>query len=178
MTRLLLSVQNLRTHFVMPRGASIRAVDGISFDLREGETLCIVGESGSGKSVAARSILQIVDRPGKIVEGRILLHRYERDAVEPSEIIDIATLGRTGPAIRAVRRNDISMIFQEPMSSLSLVHRCGDQIVEAVRLSAPRLGKDAAWARAVELLRQMQLRDPEHVARQYPSSFPAACGSA
>jgi peptide/nickel transport system ATP-binding protein len=168
MPRLLLSVENLKTHFLVPRGPAVRAVDGISFKLHEGETLCIVGESGSGKSVAARSILQIVDRPGRIVGGRILLHRYEGDGGEASAVLDIAALGRTGHAIRVVRRHDISMIFQEPMSSLSPVHRCGDQIVEAVRLSQPRMARHAAWARAVALLRQMQLHDPGHVARQYP----------
>ncbi|MEQ1768906.1 MAG: ABC transporter ATP-binding protein [Devosia sp.] len=168
MARALLSVENLETHFLLQRGAVVRAVDGITFDLNEGETLCIVGESGSGKSVAARSILQIVDRPGKIVGGRILLNRYDGDAATPREIVDIAALGRTGTAIRGVRRNDISMIFQEPMSSLSLVHRCGDQIVEAITLSQPELGRDLAWTRAIELLAQMQLREPEQVAGQYP----------
>ncbi|MDO8360698.1 MAG: ABC transporter ATP-binding protein [Devosia sp.] len=167
MARRLLSVRDLKTTFFLARGET-RAVDGISFDLFEGETLCVVGESGSGKSVAARSILQIVDKPGRIVGGEILLSRFAGDVVEPSEIIDIVRLGRTGPGIRMVRRNDISMIFQEPMSSLSLVHRCGDQIVEAVRLARPRIRPRDAWARAVDLLAQMRLDQPEHVARQYP----------
>jgi len=166
--RLLLSVADLRTHFAMPDGTVVRAVDGIGFDLHEGETLCIVGESGSGKSVAARSILQIVDLPGRIVGGRILLHRYEAGAATPRQVVDIAQLGRTGPAIRAVRCHDISMIFQEPMSSLSPVHNCGDQIAEAVRLSDPRVGKRAAHTRAVELLGLMQLRSPDLIAKQFP----------
>ena len=167
MTRLLLRVSDLKTTFFLASGET-RAVDGISFDLFEGETLCVVGESGSGKSVAARSILQIVDKPGRIVGGEMLLNRYTGPATEPSATVDIAKLGRTGHDIRMVRRNDISMIFQEPMSSLSLVHRCGDQIVEAVRLARPRISATDAWARAVELLGQMQLDQPERVARQYP----------
>ncbi len=167
MTRLLLRVSDLKATFFLASGET-RAVDGISFDLFEGETLCVVGESGSGKSVAARSILQIVDKPGRIVGGEMLLSRYTGPATEPSATVDIAKLGRTGHDIRMVRRNDISMIFQEPMSSLSLVHRCGDQIVEAVRLARPRISATDAWARAVELLGQMQLDQPERVAQQYP----------
>ena len=165
--RLLLSVRNLKTQFPLRRGV-VKAVDGIDFDLIEGETLCIVGESGSGKSVAARSILQILDRPGQIVDGEMLLHRYSGGETTPSEIIDIAKLDRSSHAMQAVRRQDISMIFQEPMSSLSLAHTCGNQIVEAILLRHPRLGKRAAWDRAVELLGQMQLSDPALTASQYP----------
>jgi peptide/nickel transport system ATP-binding protein len=167
MSRVLLSVRDLATWFKMHNG-EVKAVDGISFDLFEGETLCVVGESGSGKSAAARSILQIVEHPGRIVSGEILLNRFEGGATTPSETIDIAKLSPTGLPMRMIRRNDISMIFQEPMSSLSLAHRCGDQIVEAVRLAHPQMGKTAAWARAVELLSQMQLSDPARVASQYP----------
>ncbi|MDO8358581.1 MAG: ABC transporter ATP-binding protein [Devosia sp.] len=167
MRRVLLSVRDLVASFKLPR-SEFRAVDGISFDLCEGETLCIVGESGSGKSVAARSILQIIDFPGRIAGGQILLNRYAGDATVPSQTIDIAKLDRTGLPMRMIRRNDISMIFQEPMSSLSLAHRCGDQIVEAVRLARPEIARKAAWNQAIELLGKMKLHDPERVARQYP----------
>ena len=167
MSRILLSVRDLVTWFKLQK-AEVKAVDGISFDLFDGETLCVVGESGSGKSAAARSILQIVEHPGRIVSGEILLNRYEGAAATPRETIDIAKLSPTGLPMRMIRRNDISMIFQEPMSSLSLAHRCGDQIVEAVRLAHPEMGKAAAWGRAVELLGQMQLSDPSRVASQYP----------
>ncbi len=167
MTRLLLSVRNLKTQFPLTRSI-VKAVDGIDFDLFEGETLCVVGESGSGKSAAARSILQILDRPGRIVEGQMLLNRYRGDEATPHETIDIASLGRSSRAMQMVRRQDISMIFQEPMSSLSPAHSCGDQIVEAIRLRHPAMGKRAAWARAVELLGQMQLSDPALTASQYP----------
>jgi peptide/nickel transport system ATP-binding protein len=167
MKRLLLSVRNLKTHFPLSRSV-VRAVDGIDFDVFEGETLCVVGESGSGKSAAARSILQILDRPGRIVDGHILLHRYRGDETTPSEIIDIAKLGRSSRAMQVVRRQDISMIFQEPMSSLSLAHTCGNQIVEAINLRNPGMDRRRAWARAVELLAQMQLSDPALTASQYP----------
>lgn len=167
MARLLLSVRNLKMQFPLANGI-VRAVDGIDFDLLEGETLCIVGESGSGKSAAARSILQILDRPGRVVGGEILLHRYVGDSTVPNEIIDIARLGRISREMQMVRRRDISMIFQEPMSSLSLVNRCGDQIVEAIRLRHPKMTKAKAWARAVELLAQMQLAEPSLTASQYP----------
>ena len=167
MKRLLLSVRNLNTHFPLPK-AVVKAVDGIDFDLFEGETLCVVGESGSGKSAAARSILQILDRPGQVMAGEMLLHRYRGNETKPSEIIDIAKLGRSSRAMQMVRRQDISMIFQEPMSSLSLAHTCGDQIVEAIRLRHPRMSKRDAWVRAVELLGQMQLSDPALTASQYP----------
>jgi peptide/nickel transport system ATP-binding protein len=165
--RLLLSVRNLKTQFSLNRGV-VKAVDDIGFDLIEGETLCIVGESGSGKSVAARSILQILDRAGQIVGGEILLHRYTGGESTPSEVIDIVKLGRSSRAMQAVRRQDISMIFQEPMSSLSLAHTCGNQIVEAIHLRHPHIKKRAAWDRAIELLAQMQLPDPALTASQYP----------
>jgi peptide/nickel transport system ATP-binding protein len=167
MKRLLLSVRNLKTHFPLTRSV-VKAVDGIDFDLFEGETLSVVGESGSGKSAAARSILQILDRPGKIVDGQMLLHRYRGDETAPSEILDIEKLGRSSREMQMVRRQDISMIFQEPMSSLSLAHSCGDQIVEAIKLRHPRMSQRAAWGRAVELLAQMQLSDPALTASQYP----------
>jgi peptide/nickel transport system ATP-binding protein len=167
MKRLLLSVRNLKTYFPLHKSV-VKAVDGIDFDVFEGETLCVVGESGSGKSAAARSILQILDRPGRIVEGQILLHRYRGDETTPSETVDIAKLGRSSRAMQMVRRQDISMIFQEPMSSLSLAHTCGDQIVEAIKLRHPAMNKRLAWARAVELLAQMQLSDPALTASQYP----------
>ena len=170
MTRLLLSVQNLRTHFVMPRGASIRAVDGISFDLREGETLCIVGESGSGKSVAARSILQIVDRPGKIVEGHILLHRYAAATrLEPSEIIDIANSGphRPGDPRRAPQRHFDDLPGADELAFIGAPLRRSDR-----RGGAAAQPRD--WARMPpgrgrwNCSARCSSRDPEHVARQYP----------
>ena len=163
-TRQLLKVDHLHTSFATAAG-DVRAVEDVSFDLYEGETLCIVGESGSGKSVTARSLMQIVDRPGRIVEGRILLHRQGKGGHEST--IDIARLAPRGAEMRAIRRHDMSMIFQEPMSALSPVHRCGDQIIEKLRLAEP-VSVKAAQEQAVELIGQMKLANPEKVARQYP----------
>src|SRR5579862_9167263 len=110
----ILRVENLKTQFVTEDGV-VKAVDGVSFALEASETLGIVGESGSGKSVTALSILRLVSRPGRIVEGRNLLDLTERQ-------------------MRDVRGNDISMIFQEPMTSLDQLYTVGDQILEAIKL--------------------------------------------
>src|SRR5690348_10659953 len=162
--RQLLKVERLNTSFETAAG-DLRAVEDVSFELYEGETLCVVGESGSGKSVTARSIMQIVDRPGRIVAGSILLHRHDEMGSEST--VDIAKLAPRGAEMQAIRRRDMSMIFQEPMSSLSPIHRCGDQIVEKVRLARPVTVKTAR-EQAVALIGQMKLANPEKVARQYP----------
>jgi peptide/nickel transport system ATP-binding protein len=133
----LLEVENLQTHFRTQEGI-VRAVDGVSFAIEEGETLAIVGESGCGKSVTANSILRLVpEPPGKIAgavrfQGRDLLKLPDR-------------------AMRAIRGNDISMIFQEPMTSLNPVLTVGRQIAETVELHQ-KLGRNAAQKRAVEML--------------------------
>ena len=122
-----LEVKGLRTQFFTDEGI-VKAVDGADFRVRRGKTVCLVGESGCGKSLTARSVLQIVDKPGRIVEGEILLHRAS------GEIVDLVTLSPTGRAMRAVRGDEIAMVFQEPMSSLSPVHTIGNQIIEAIQL--------------------------------------------
>ncbi len=113
-----------------------------------GGTVCLVNESGCGKSVTARSILQIVDRPGRIVEGEILLHRSD------GEVVDLAGLSPHGKTMRAIRGKEISMIFQEPMSSLSPVHTIGNQIMEAILLHFD-VDKEEARTRAIELLKRV-----------------------
>jgi len=156
---LLLEVKGLYTQFPTDDGV-VRAVDGVSFEMQRGETLCIVGESGCGKSVTARSILQILDYPGRIVDGQILFHRVNRvDGSEVSETVDLVALGARGPEIRAVRGKDISMIFQEPMTSLSPVHTIGNQITEAILLHLP-VSKSEAEERAIELLRKVGIPQP------------------
>src|SRR5215510_4299199 len=127
----LLSVRNLKTYFAQDEG-TVKAVDGVSFDLFPRTTLGIVGESGCGKSVTARSILRIVDRPGRIVEGEIHFRRPAAGAVAPT--VDLATLASNGEEMRAIRGAEIALIFQEPMSSFSPVHTVGNQIVEAIQL--------------------------------------------
>ncbi|MEX1328567.1 MAG: ABC transporter ATP-binding protein [Desulfobacterales bacterium] len=142
-----LEVKNLRTQFFTDEGV-VKAVDGADFRVRRGKTVCLVGESGCGKSVTARSILQIVDKPGRIVEGQILLHRAS------GEVVDLAKLSATGKAMRAIRGKEIALIFQEPMSSLSPVHKIGNQIIEAIRLHFDT-NKREARARAVDLLNRV-----------------------
>ena len=143
----LLEIKGLKTHFFTDEGV-VKAVDGADFAIARGKTVCVVGESGCGKSITARSILQIVDRPGRIVAGGILLHR------EGGEVVDVAALPPTGKAIRAVRGEAIAMIFQEPMSSLSPVRTIGNQIVEMMRLHLP-VTREQARQRAAELLERV-----------------------
>ena len=149
----LLELRNLKTHFFTQDGV-VKAVDGVTFSVDDGKTLGVVGESGCGKSVTAMSILRLVGRPGRIVEGEIRVHG--RDLVPLSE-----------NEIRDVRGNTISMIFQEPMTSLNPVYTCGDQIAETVALHL-HLGRKAAMDRAIEMLRLVGIPDPKRRAREYP----------
>jgi peptide/nickel transport system ATP-binding protein len=169
-----LEVQGLAVDFPSRRGV-FRAVDGVDLALRAGRTLAVVGESGSGKSVTARAVLQILDQPGRIAAGRILLHRHHTakatDAAGGAEeIVDITSLPASSAGMRAIRGRDIAMIFQEPMSSLSPVHTIGAQIVEAIRLH-DRMDRRAARARAIELLRQVEIPRPETAVDRYTFEF-------
>ena len=159
----LLEVRGLQTHFSIRTG-TIKAVDGVSFDVVRGKTLCVVGESGSGKSVTARSILQIVDDPGRIVSGSMVLHRPDGSSV------DLAQLGARSREIRAVRGAEIAMIFQEPMSSLSPVHTVGNQIMEVLTLHL-KMSKEQARARCVELLTQVEIPNPAKAVDRYTFEF-------
>ncbi len=159
----LLTVQDLKVHFHTDEGV-VKAVDGASFEVKRGKTLCVVGESGSGKSVAARAILQIVHRPGKIVDGRILYHKPLSGG---SRTVDITALKPNGREVRAIRGNDIAMIFQEPMTSLSPMYTVGNQIGEAIRLHND-VSKAEARNRAIELLRRVGIPRPEVRVNEYP----------
>ncbi|HJT05655.1 MAG TPA: ABC transporter ATP-binding protein, partial [Stellaceae bacterium] len=150
----LLAIDDLRTHF-FTRDGVVRAVDGVSFDVGAGETLAVVGESGCGKSVTALSVLRLVPSPpGRIVSGAI---RFDGS--------DLLRL--TEAEMRSIRGNAISMIFQEPMTSLNPVLTVARQIGETLRLHQ---GLDAAAAeqRAIEMLRLVRIPEPERRARQYP----------
>ena len=150
----LLEVEGLKTHF-FTRDGVIRAVDGVSFYVSAGETLAIVGESGCGKSVSALSIMRLVpDPPGRIVGGSMRL-----------EGVDL--LGLTEAEMRKIRGDRMSMIFQEPMTSLNPVMRIGDQIAEAVRLHR-RLSRAETWTQAVEMLRLVRIPEPARRAQDYP----------
>jgi oligopeptide/dipeptide ABC transporter ATP-binding protein len=148
----ILSVRDLHTHFFADEGV-VRAVDGTSFDLYSGRTLGIVGESGCGKSVTARSILRIVERPGRVVSGEILLRRAD------GRITDLIKLAADSAEMRAIRGGEIGLVFQEPMSSLSAFHTVGNQLIEAIRLHST-LSKRAARARAIELLAMVGIPRP------------------
>ena len=153
-TDAVLSVRDLRTHFLTRDGA-VRAVDGVSFDVKRGETLCIVGESGCGKSVSALSIMRLLPEDGSSrMSGSVRFDGTE-----------LTTLSE--PQMRAIRGNRISMIFQEPMTSLNPVLTVGDQVAESVRIHQ-RLGKRAAWDRAVEMLSVVRIADPLRRAGEYP----------
>ncbi|WP_020577015.1 ABC transporter ATP-binding protein [Actinopolymorpha alba] len=160
----LLRVRGLRTHFASPEGV-VRAVDGVDLVVREGQTLCVVGESGCGKSMTARSILQLVDPPGRIVDGEILFRlgapAEPRAAAAEHGVVDLARLDPRGRAMRRIRGKEIAMIFQEPMVSLSPVHTIGHQIAENIRTHQD-VSKKEARDRAIEELRRVGIPRPEH----------------
>lgn len=153
MEEMLLQVKDLRTSFFTDAG-EVHAVNGLSFALDKGKVLGIVGESGSGKSVTAYSILQILTDPGRITGGQVL---YKGD--------DIVKFSEK--QMRALRGDKISIIFQDPMTSLNPTFSIGDQLEEAIRLHTPRSRK-AARARAVEMLTLVGVNEPEKRVRQYP----------
>ncbi len=158
-TKPLLSVRNLRTSFFQDEGTT-KAVDGASFDVAPGKTLGIVGESGCGKSVTAQSILRIVDRPGRIVGGEILLTR------EDGAQTDLVKLEASGAEMRSIRGGDIGLVFQEPMTSFSPVHTIGAQLVEAVLLHNEVTPKEAR-RRGIEALRSVGIPKPERRIDEY-----------
>jgi len=154
MTAPLLEVDDLRTHF-FTRDGVVRAVDGVSFSIQPGETLALVGESGCGKSVTSLSIMRLIaSPPGRIVSGAVRFNG--RDLLRLTE-----------PEMRKVRGNEISMIFQEPMTSLNPVLTIGRQIAETLVLHRAMRRSDA-MARAVELLRLVHIPEPARRATEYP----------
>ncbi|ODT82465.1 MAG: ABC transporter ATP-binding protein [Pelagibacterium sp. SCN 64-44] len=159
----LLSVEELRVSFPTRNGL-VKAVDGISFEVHPGRTLCVVGESGSGKSVTGKAILNILDAPGEIADGRVMLRRRN------GKVMDLVRLGPKSREIREVRGAEVAMIFQEPMSSLSPVHTIGDQITESLILHLG-MSKADARARCIELLTQVEIPRPETAIDQYSFEF-------
>lgn len=148
-----LEVKNLRTSFFTHSG-EVKAVDDVSFSLEKGEVLGIVGESGSGKSVTAYSILQILTSPGKIVGGSV--------KVDGEELV-----GCDEKTIHSIRGNKISIIFQDPMTSLNPVYTVGNQLIEAIMLHTDR-DKKQAYDRAVEMMQLCGITDPQRRMKQYP----------
>ena len=159
-----LTIEDLTIGFARRNGEIRRVVEGLSLTAERGKTLCVVGESGSGKSMTARAILQILPAPGQILSGRIQLHKGD------GNIVDITALDPASRAMRGLRGSEIGMIFQEPMSSLGPIHRIGAQICEAIRTHED-VSKEEARARAVELLRQVEIKNPELALNRYPFEY-------
>ena len=152
----LLEVKDLHTSFFTDAG-EVRAVNGVSFNLERGKVLGIVGESGSGKSVTAYSIMQILATTGKIVSGSI---KYDGQEL----------VGADEKLMKTIRGNKISIIFQDPMTSLNPTYTIGKQLMEAILLHTDR-NKQQAWDRAVEMLRLVNVNEPEKRMKQYPYEF-------
>jgi peptide/nickel transport system ATP-binding protein len=155
----LLEYQDVRLHFFTDEGV-VKAVDGVDLPVKRGRTLCVVGESGCGKSVMALAALRIVQEPGRIVSGQIWWNG------ELGHSQDIASLNPKGSEIRAIRGDQISMIFQEPMTSLSSLHTIGDQITEVIRLHQG-LSKDQARELAIQMLDRVRIPRPERLVDEY-----------
>jgi peptide/nickel transport system ATP-binding protein len=153
----ILSVRDLKTYFFQDEG-TVKAVDGTSFDVYPRKTLGIVGESGCGKSVTAKSILRIVERPGRIVGGSILLRRKSGNGRAAE--VDLAQLDPQSREMRQIRGGDIGLVFQEPMTSFSPVHTIGNQMIETIGLHHG-VTEHQARGRALEMLHLVGIPNPE-----------------
>jgi peptide/nickel transport system ATP-binding protein len=159
-SNVLLEVKNLVTEFKTEE-EQIKAVNDISFTLNKGETIGIVGESGSGKSVTSLSIMQLIPNPpGKVTGGQILYHTKNK------EVVNLTTMPEHD--MRHYRGNEIAMIFQEPMTSLNPVMKCGDQVIESIRLHNPSISYINAKQRVIELFTEVQLPSPILMLDRYP----------
>jgi peptide/nickel transport system ATP-binding protein len=180
---ILLQIKDLKTHFFLHEG-TVRAVDGVSLTVPAGKTVCIVGESGCGKSIMARSILRLIERPGRIVGGQILWapagrggdpgldgqpdgQGAKRQVTERQGVVDLAGLDARSEELRNIRGAEIAMVFQEPMASLSPMYTVGNQLTEAIRLHLP-LSKDEAWQRGVQLLEHVGIPRAPRTMESYP----------
>jgi len=163
--RYIVQVEDLKTYFYTLDGV-VRAVDGVSLEIKPGETLGLVGESGCGKSVTAFSILRLLPlKTSRIAHGKIF---YDRGDGNPP--IDLTAVDPNGDLIRSIRGNEIAMIFQEPLTSLSPVHTVGSQIAEAVQLHQ-KVGEEEAKKRAIEMLEQVEIAMPHQRFHEYPHQF-------
>jgi oligopeptide/dipeptide ABC transporter ATP-binding protein len=162
----LLQLKDLRTHFFLDEG-TVRAVEGADLTIRRAGILGVVGESGCGKSVMAYSILQLVESPGRIVGGQILFNRPGDGNGHPGGVVDLAALKPGSREMRSIRGEEIAMIFQEPMTSLSPVHTIGDQIEEVILLHR-RIDKAGARRQAIEMLGRVGIPKPEERIDAFP----------
>jgi len=163
-TKPLLDIQDLKTYFTTLDG-EVRAVDGVSLTIAPQETWGLVGESGCGKTVTAYSVLRLLPlKYCRIVQGKINFQRRN------GEVVDLAQVDPRGDLIRSIRGNEIAMIFQEPMTSLSPVHTVGSQIMEAIQLHQ-QVSKEEAKKRTIEMLRAVGIANPEQRIYEYPHQF-------
>ncbi len=187
MSEMLVEIQDLRVEFDV-RAGIVKGVDGVTFDIKRGQTLGIIGESGCGKSVTARAILQMIPKPGKITNGQVLYYRKVRGngQSETTEIVNITKLDPDGSTIREIRGGEIGMIFQEPMSSLTPVYTAGTHINEAVSLhrlipirkvgdqiaetiqAHRKITRQEAREIAIEMLRRVGIPKPQERVNSYP----------
>jgi oligopeptide/dipeptide ABC transporter ATP-binding protein len=169
----LIDVKDLKTHFFLTEGV-VKAVDGVNFTIGRGSTLGVVGESGCGKSVTARSIMNMIRRPGRTVGGEILYHRLQDKAPASAAsgstietLVDLTKLPSMGAEMRSIRGGEFAMIFQEPRASLSPVHTIGTQIIEAILLHR-RVTRKEARQHAIDMLRSVKIPRPEEIIDSYP----------
>ncbi|MBI3958494.1 MAG: ABC transporter ATP-binding protein [Chloroflexi bacterium] len=163
----LLQIRNLKTYFQLPEGL-VRAVDGVDLEINRGQILGVVGESGCGKSMTAMSIMRIIPPPGEIIEGEILFHGYvNQDATNLQEVVDLASFQPNDRRVRAIRGNQISMVFQEPMTALSPVRTVGSQITEAITLHR-QVNKVEAREIAADMLDRVGMSNPGDRLNDYP----------
>ncbi len=155
--KVLLEVKDLRVSFFTPAG-EVKAVGGISYDIKHGEVMGIVGESGSGKSVEAYSIMGLLQSPGKVIGGSITFEGEDVLTFDNKQIQDF-------------RGKRVSMIFQNPMTCLNPVYTVGDQLIEAVRVHNKKISRKEAWAKAIEMLELVGINNPQKRLKQYPHEF-------
>jgi peptide/nickel transport system ATP-binding protein len=160
----LIAVRDLKVYFYLDEG-TVPALESVSFDIGRGRTMGMVGESGCGKSVTSQAIMRIVPAPGEIVGGRVTYYRNRNNG--HVETVDITALDPRGPEVRSIRGNEIAVVFQEPMTSLSPVHSIGDQIMEAIILHQ-KVDKVAARHKAIEMLDRVGFPQPELRVSAYP----------
>jgi oligopeptide/dipeptide ABC transporter ATP-binding protein len=157
----ILEIKELKTYFALSEGI-LKAVDDVSFSLHKGETLGIIGESGCGKSITAHSILRILQPPGKIVSGEIIYR------VRDDKWVDLVKQDPGGRFMRGLRGNEIAMIFQEPMASMSPIYTIGSHLVEAILVHHPKLDIQEAQGRAIEILSRVGMPNPKQRMNDYP----------
>ncbi len=164
----LVEIKDLHTYFYLAEGV-VRAVDGVDLRIKRGQTMGIVGESGCGKSVTALSLLQLVPPPGRIESGEILFYRTVKggNSSAVTEVVNITALKPNSKEMRSIRGNQISMVFQEPMTAMSPVRTVGAQIMEAIMLHQ-EVDRAEARRRAIDMLARVNLPNPEQAVDRYP----------